>query len=331
MERLRKALVLALLVIGVVMALAFDYPVTANYTSNPGRTLTLKLQVFPVGDPSNYTLKIGENTYTFTKDGRFTLTCIPEGSTINVRVYEGDVQTLVWENDILVNRSKTITVSIPSGTYETISLGDYANFSITAGTMVDVYFYTPRFYAGEDGMASVRTSRVFLGTFPYDSIRLIRGDYNLGGNSDVWISARLGTPSYRYRLVVKEPGYVPYELTVLLGASNSPDDGVYYRNDRLESITEDIRNPWTDQNVTLQGTVKDAQGNPVEGAIVAVYAGRYMMGSTTTDANGNYTLSSLPAGDLTIRASAQGYRTTSLNFDAVESNTYTFDFVLQAR
>ncbi|PLV55750.1 carboxypeptidase-like regulatory domain-containing protein [Thermotoga sp. SG1] len=328
MERLRKVLVVALVVLGVVMALAFSYPVTDNYTSSPGKTLTLKLQVFPLGDPSTYTIVIGSNTYTFTKDGRFTLTCIPENTTINVKVYEGDVQTLVWERDIQVNRSKTVTITIPAGTYETISLSDYANFSITPGTMVDVYFYVPRFSTREDGLPKKSMSSVFVGTFPYDSIRLVRGDYNLFENADVWMA---GSLSYRYRLIVKEPGFVPYELMALYGASGNPTDGIYYKNDLLSTIVEDIRTPWIDQNVALQGTVKDAQGNPIEGAIVAVYAGRYMMGSTTTDANGNYTLSGLPAGDLTIRASAQGYITSSLNFDGVENNTYTFDFVLQAR
>lgn len=328
MERLRKVLVVALLVIGVVMALAFNYKVTDNYTTNPGKTLTLKLQVFPFGDPTNYTIQIGSNTYTFTKDGRFTLTCIPEGTTLHVSVYEGDLQTLVWENDILVNRSKTVTVTVPAGTYETISLSDYANYSIAEGTMVDVYFYIPRFYTAEDGMPVRRTSSVFLGTFPYNSIRLIRGDYDLFEYADIWFN---GTISYKYRLIVKEPGYVPYELTAYLGNTGDPDDGLWYSGDKLEDIQEDFRTPWTNQNVTLQGTVKDAQGNPIEGAVVAVYAGRYIMGSTTTDANGNYNLSGLPAGGLTIRASAQGYRTSSLNFDGVENNTYTFDFVLQAR
>lgn len=324
MERLRKVLVVALLVIGVVMALAFNYKVTDNYTTNPGKKLTIKLQVFPFGDPSNYTLVIGDKTYTFTKDGKFILTCIPENTTINVKVYQGDVQTLVWEGDILVNRSKTVTVTVPAGTYETVSLADYANYTVTPGTMVDVYFYVPSFSTREDGMPTRSMKSVFLGSFPYDYIRIVRGDYDLFENADVW----LGNISYRYRFIVREPGYVPYELFALFGSAYTE---IYYKNDHLDEITADIRTPWTDQNVTLQGTVKDAQGNPIEGAVVAVYAERYMMGSTTTDANGNYNLSGLPAGDLTIRASAQGYRTSSLNFDGVENNTYTFDFVLQAR
>jgi hypothetical protein len=326
MERLRKVLVVALLVIGVVMALAFNYMVTDNYTTNPGKKLTIKLQVFPFGDPSNYTLVIGDKTYTFTKDGKFILTCIPENTTINVKVYQGDVQTLVWEGDILVNRSKTVTVTVPVGTYETVSLADYANYTVTPGTMVDVYFYVPSFSTREDGMPTRSMKSVFLGSFPYDYIRIVRGDYDLFEYADVWLSSNL---SYRYRFIVREPGYVPYELFALFGSAYT---GINYKkNDRLDEITEDIRTPWTDQNVTLQGTVKDAQGNPIEGAVVAVYAERYIMGSTTTDANGNYTLGGLPAGDLTIRASAQGYRTSSLNFDGVENNTYTFDFVLQAR
>lgn len=327
MERLRKVLVVALLVIGVVMALAFNYKVTDNYTTNPGKKLTIKLQVFPFGDPSNYTLVIGDETYTFTKDGKFILTCIPENTTINVEVYQGDVQTLVWEGDILVNRSKTVTVTVPAGTYETVSLADYANYTVTPGTMVDVYFCVPSFSTREDGMPTRSMKSVFLGSFPYDYIRIVRGDYDLFENADVWLS----NISYRYRFIVREPGYVPYELTAYLGNTGDPDDGLWYSGDKLEDIQEDFRTPWTNQNVTLQGTVKGAQGTPIEGAVVAVYAGRYIMGSTTTDANGNYNLSGLPAGDLTIRASAQGYRTSSLNFDGVENNTYTFDFVLQAR
>ena len=61
---------------------------------------------------------------------------------------------------------------------------------------------------------------------------------------------------------------------------------------------------WAQQSVTVNGTVKDVEGEPIMDAIVRVVG---LQGGTATDANGNFTIVA-PAGS-TLRISYIGYET----------------------
>jgi len=75
---------------------------------------------------------------------------------------------------------------------------------------------------------------------------------------------------------------------------------------------------------TIAGTVTDTDtGNLIEGATVT--ADGY---STTTEANGTYTLADLPVGSYTVTASATGYTELSKTADVQENLTTFVDFVL---
>lgn len=63
----------------------------------------------------------------------------------------------------------------------------------------------------------------------------------------------------------------------------------------------------------IEGTVKDQDGNPVEGAEVSINIGEVKF-TTTTDSEGNYVLNDLPEGrDYTMTASKDGYESASLS------------------
>ncbi len=76
---------------------------------------------------------------------------------------------------------------------------------------------------------------------------------------------------------------------------------------------------------TATGKVTNAaSGTPISGATVSMNASR----STTTDANGNYTLSNLPAGSMQLSATASGFLTTIQTVNITPGGTTTANFVL---
>jgi hypothetical protein len=75
----------------------------------------------------------------------------------------------------------------------------------------------------------------------------------------------------------------------------------------------------------ITGTVTDSStGNPIQGATVTADTGE----SDTTDASGNYTLSSVSAGDHTVTASASGYVTQQQQTTVPSGGTTTLNFAL---
>ncbi len=77
---------------------------------------------------------------------------------------------------------------------------------------------------------------------------------------------------------------------------------------------------------TLQGTVSDSSTtNPVSGATVTAGSS-----STTSDGSGQYTLSSLVAGNYTVTASAQGYASGSASVTVNANSTTVQNFALVA-
>jgi cobalamin biosynthesis Mg chelatase CobN len=56
---------------------------------------------------------------------------------------------------------------------------------------------------------------------------------------------------------------------------------------------------------TISGVIRDADGNPVVNATVALSNGM----STTTDSNGHFELTGVPSGSYTLTVTKDGYRT----------------------
>jgi Domain of unknown function (DUF1929)/Carboxypeptidase regulatory-like domain len=75
----------------------------------------------------------------------------------------------------------------------------------------------------------------------------------------------------------------------------------------------------------ISGTVKNSAGSPIVGASVG-YGG----GTTTTDSNGNYTLTGIPVGTVQLVASAQGFQSATQSVTVVGGKTSTANFALAA-
>lgn len=82
---------------------------------------------------------------------------------------------------------------------------------------------------------------------------------------------------------------------------------------------------------TIEGTIKDAQGSVVAGAQVVVKSAALGIERTaTSDANGFYRVTALPAGNYTLSISHAGF--TTRNFDEIEltvNRTLTLDIPLE--
>lgn len=75
----------------------------------------------------------------------------------------------------------------------------------------------------------------------------------------------------------------------------------------------------------ISGTVTDASGNPITGAVVTVRiigAGGVVVATVVTDSDGNYTAGSLPPGSYTVTVTAQGFETRTVGA-IVQSDTTT--------
>jgi hypothetical protein len=75
----------------------------------------------------------------------------------------------------------------------------------------------------------------------------------------------------------------------------------------------------------ISGTVKNSAGSPIVGASVG-YGG----GTTTTDSNGNYTLTGIPVGTVQLVASAQGFQSATQSVTVYGGKISTANFTLAA-
>jgi hypothetical protein len=75
----------------------------------------------------------------------------------------------------------------------------------------------------------------------------------------------------------------------------------------------------------ISGTLKNSAGSPIVGASVG-YGG----GTTTTDANGNYTLTGIPVGTVQLVASAQGFQSATQSVTVYGGKTSAANFTLAA-
>lgn len=77
---------------------------------------------------------------------------------------------------------------------------------------------------------------------------------------------------------------------------------------------------------SIAGTVTDSStGNPIANAAVSTDSGQ----NTTTDANGNYTLSDVPAGNRTVTAAATGYTSQQKQTTVTEGAVSEVNFALE--
>ncbi|RVQ66468.1 TonB-dependent receptor [Croceicoccus ponticola] len=88
------------------------------------------------------------------------------------------------------------------------------------------------------------------------------------------------------------------------------------------------------QDVTagsLSGTVTDDSGNPVSGAAISVESSeRGFSRTTTTNANGNFSLSQLPIGNYAVTITAPGYQTTRSENVGVNLGGSNYNFPVSA-
>jgi hypothetical protein len=81
---------------------------------------------------------------------------------------------------------------------------------------------------------------------------------------------------------------------------------------------------------TIQGTVRDPNGAAIAGAAIKVNERTHASErSTTTDAEGFYRLTALPAGTYTLTASASGFSTMTSNIELTLNRVVTFDVNLE--
>ncbi len=113
------------------------------------------------------------------------------------------------------------------------------------------------------------------------------------------------------------------KITVIVGGAHHGGGGSGYVYIDDVSVVGDSGTVTTG---TISGTVYDDSSNVVEGATVSTDTGGY---STTTDANGNYTLVDVLAGDYDVTASKIGYDSDTENDVTVTAGENTpVDFTL---
>jgi 5-hydroxyisourate hydrolase-like protein (transthyretin family) len=77
---------------------------------------------------------------------------------------------------------------------------------------------------------------------------------------------------------------------------------------------------------TVSGVLQDAQGNPIAGATIEIYDGATLVATTTTDADGNYSVEVPSGSGYTIQVTADGFETIILDLDdVVEDETLSLD------
>lgn len=99
---------------------------------------------------------------------------------------------------------------------------------------------------------------------------------------------------------------------------------------RLGDISESLVLPDSGSNGTLSGRVCKAsdRSTAIPGAVVSIYSGSTLLGSTSADAAGNYS-ASLPAGNYVIKIASSGYiEFRSYVTVSANSTTYTETFLM---
>ena len=118
-------------------------------------------------------------------------------------------------------------------------------------------------------------------------------------------------PLGSYALSVSAAGYVSQSLIVNIGPG--------------QAVSQDFALvPATAGSGTILGSVTDAlTGSPLPNASIS-----YSGGASTTDSNGKYSLSGVPAGNTTVTATSSGYVSQNATVTIVSGGTTTQNFAL---
>lgn len=88
------------------------------------------------------------------------------------------------------------------------------------------------------------------------------------------------------------------------------------------------QNPGSSQTAAIQGTVYDPQGRPVPGASVSLLSSLVAVGSTETNAQGEYRFTGLLPGTFTIAANAPGFTALVQQISVASGETHSADLHL---
>lgn len=127
-----------------------------------------------------------------------------------------------------------------------------------------------------------------------------------------YIVANLG--SGLYQLNVEAAGYeVQLQATILSADSSVELD--FFLSSSVGAVT---------------GTVQDALGQPIAGALVSVYQGATLITTILTDTDGNYLLPNLSPGTYTIVITAVNYQSSTQTMTVPEHATVTANSILDS-
>ncbi|WP_165350947.1 carboxypeptidase-like regulatory domain-containing protein, partial [Ectobacillus funiculus] len=124
-------------------------------------------------------------------------------------------------------------------------------------------------------------------------------------------------------------GIAPGSYNVVISAENFTSQTVSVN---LTAGETEIINPVLTPNpATINGTVRDAiTGTALSNALIQVFNGQgSFLASTLTDVNGQYTLSGLPEGTLSVQASAPNFASELTVITVTPAETETVDFALE--
>jgi len=241
---------------------------------------------------------------------RITFQAIKEGtSTVELKGViriEDPTAPETYQTGLLDSNYNTIPYTATAGTITAEAPFDFS-ISITpiSGTVI----------AGQSTSATV-TVNVAAGTPSTVNLSASVDNPPAEGNINVSLSETSGVPPFTITLNITTTVDVPpgtYTITVT-GASSPPTHAAQY----VLTVEPPPALP-----ATVTGKVTDANtGLPIEGATVSInnYA-------TTTDADGNYTLS-VPAGTYTLTCAKTGYETYSETVTLAEGDVKTINIAL---
>lgn len=201
-------------------------------------------------------------------------------------------------------------------TYKTVSDADVTGVDITLQFTVTGISGT--FYDADD-FSKIPGGHIEFWTQGENPVKVAEADGDLSGNYPmVTIKGVTGT----YDVKATAPGYEPYAGTC------KPNNG--QTGNKCSPMMTAL------SYYTASGTVKDKDGNPVEGVTVALSLmneeGRYesVVGvETKTDAQGAWTLADLVAGKYSFRAMKDGYKSGFVHDVELTADKSDIDFVLE--
>ncbi|GEM_PF-1450793 len=140
-----------------------------------------------------------------------------------------------------------------------------------------------------------------------------------------WLDGgKLTESEYVTQMAAYRAGCHPNVVAVFVFAQGSP----YWANfETINSavVSSYMRSTWSESAGTISGWVRTTSGAGISGATVSTSPGGY---TTTTDANGDYTLADVNTGTYTVTASKYGYAPSSTGVAVTAGNVSTANYTL---